>query len=441
MPVIAAPRRALPFIFLLFAPLLPALDGPTARIEDDSALRRSLIPTWFKESPARVLAARPFLRTLPGGSRVEVRAEERQGEFTIVLARELNASGDFPGWAQGTFTLTRRLNGGEPVCIRLFPRSDARTYVQFRPRPDGKSLMDLVAYDAYLIQSRPIPLAFDRLLEIPVEEMYRAAGSVFLRRYFEPDPGRYRDIRSLITAVRVRLPELSFRDDGAVDSAGRYVFIKDQRPQPGNGGLNCSGFAKWFVDGLLRPLTGERLAIDPLKAPFGERGSAFTDPFEASRDPFFGLDWTRNLAARANGVLRAPAFGAVEEFEVRNAPFSSVILRNGRGVQTGERAFPGFLHNAGFGIEGIEALLYTLAVDEPGHIYLASISQEMDPAPRMRQHYHRAVLIPYFDEYGRFRITVFESAGETSFARFNTRYGGGHCVNLVRIPAEAAFEP
>jgi hypothetical protein len=311
--------------------------------------------------------------------------------------------------------------------------------------------MDVIVYDAYLVQSRPIPLSFDRLLEIPVEEIYHAAGGSFPRRYFEPDTGRGRDIRSLIRAVRARLPEIRFRDDGAMDQDGRYVFINGQNPQPGRGGLNCSGFAKWFVDGLLRPSqpggSGEDssekwLPIDILKKPFGERGSPFTEAFETSRDPFFGLDWTRNLAAQANKALRSPAFAVVEEFEIRRAPFSAVITRNSRGQQTGERAYPGFLLNTGFGMEGLEALLYTLAIDEPGTIYLASISQEMDPAPRMRQHFHIAVLIPCFDEYGRFTITVFESAEETSFSRFKNRYAAaGHCANLVRIPSEAAFNP
>jgi hypothetical protein len=434
-------RPALAGLWLFFSPLLFALDIPTVRIEDDSALRRSLITTLFQEAPARVLAARPSLHTLPGGSRVEVRVEEGQGEFSVLLAREFNRSGDFPGWAQGSFALTRRRSDGAYLRLRIFPRSDSNTYVQIRPKGDGKSLLDVVAYDAYLVQSRPIPLEFERILQVPVEEVYRAAGGAFPRRYFEPDFDRYRDLRALVQAVRARLPELRFRDDGAIDDAGRYVFIKDLSPQPGAGGLNCSGFAKWFVDGLLRPLTGELLPIEPLKAPPAERGSGFTDAYEELRDPFFGLDWTRNLALRANSTLRSPALGKVEEFEVRRAPFSSMIVRNSRGVRTGERSFPGFLLNAGFGVEGLEALLYSLSIDEPGQVYLASINQEMDPAPRMRQHFHIAVLFPYFDEYGRFRVVVFESAEETSFARFKTRYAPGHCVNLVRIPVEAGFAP
>jgi hypothetical protein len=58
----------------------------------------------------------------------------------------------------------------------------------------------------------------------------------------------------------------------------------------------------------------------------------------------------------------------------------------------------------------------------------------------MRQHFHVAVLVPYFDQYGGFQIAVFESAEETRFSRFKARYPG-HNVNLVRIPVEGAFDP
>jgi hypothetical protein len=58
----------------------------------------------------------------------------------------------------------------------------------------------------------------------------------------------------------------------------------------------------------------------------------------------------------------------------------------------------------------------------------------------MRQYFHIAALIPYFDEYGVFRVAVFESAAETSFRAFRSRYPG-HYANLVRVPFETAFEP
>jgi hypothetical protein len=263
----------------------------------------------------------------------------------------------------------------------------------------------------------------------------------------------YRDKRDFISAVRSRLPELNFIDDGAMDENGRYVFIntleaQDPRTLGEPAGLNCSGFAKWVVDGILKPVSGSRLSIAPLKRPFGDRGSSFTEPWEASRDPFFGLDWCRNLAARAASVLRSPAFAAgADEIEVRHWPFAELVKRGKDGVSP--QSYPGFLKDAGFGIEGLHALLYTLAVDEPGYIYLAAVNNEISAPttasnprglPRMRQYFHIAVLVPYFNENGVFQVVVFESAAETSFTHFKTRYPE-HFVNLSRVPVEAAFDP
>jgi hypothetical protein len=451
-------RSALFFaLFLLPAFSGEALDLPTRRVEDDSSLRISLRDGWLTETPARVLAKKPLTRSLPGGGRVEVRAEAAgRDEFLVILARELRTgergSGTFPGWAQGSWILSRRRDTGAPTRLRVFPRSDPYTYVQFFPLSADKCRMDLVLYDAYVIRSLPLPVPFERLLTMPVEELYAMAGDRFPRRYFDPDPADYRDLQGFMSRLRERLPELEFRDDGAFDENGRYVYIASLEGQGENPGLNCSGFAKWVVDGILRPVTGERLAIEPLKAPYGQRGSSFTEAWEELRDPFFGLDWTRNLASRAMSVLRSPASGGIEDFEVRSWPFSRLIIRqSGRsGRETlSEREYPGYLENSGFGFEGLQPLLYTLAIDEPGRIYLASVNNETGPPaspdnprgmPRMRQHFHVAVLAPYFNEYGNFQVAVFESAEETRFSNFRTRYPG-HNVNLVRLPVEGSFDP
>jgi hypothetical protein len=433
-------------LVVLCGPFLSAQDLPTRLIPDDSSLRLSLRDGWFTEVPSTVLNRGPLLQTLPGGGRVEVRSEEAGEEFMIILAREL--TGSFPGWAQGSWTLTRRRDDGSPVRIRVFPQTDFNNYVQFRPFLKDKCLMDVVIYNSYVVNSLPLPVSFERLYVLPLEEVLGMAQDKFPRRYFEPQIDAYRDLRAFIAAVRERIGELSFGDDGAMDENGRYVFINDLAPQTGEPGLNCSGFAKWLVDGILRPLTGERLPVGPLKARYGERGSGFTEPWEALRDPFFGLDWTRNLAAAANRVLRAPDFGTLEEIEVRDAPFSAVIRRDRQGATI--RPFPGYLANAGFSIEGIQPLLYTLAINEPGRIYLASVNSEMGAPvtetnqrglPRLRQHFHVAVLIPYFNSYGNFRVALFESAEETRFNDFRTRYSADHYVNLVRIPVETSFNP
>jgi hypothetical protein len=431
-------RRWVIAVLLLLGLMLPlsGLDLPTRKIADDSSLRIDLKDLWFTEAPTQVLARKSFIHTLSGGGRIQVRTEVGKDEFMIILAREWNES--YPGWAQGSWVLTRGKNDGTMRRIRIFLRSDPNTYIQFRPFTLDRCIMDVVLYDAYIVHSLPLPIAFERLLVAPVAEILNMMGNKFPRRYFDPDPMMYQDLRTFMDLVRKRLPELSFRDDGAIDEEGRYVFINTLNQQEGSGGLNCSGFAKWVVDGILRPLTGKRLTIAPLKEPFGKRGSSFSDAYEKSRDPFFGLDWTRNLASIVGTAFRSSGYGQLEEFEVQQWPFS-IIIRRTKGGNSAE-PYPGFLLNAGFSFEGLHPLLYTLAINEPGHIYLASVNDEIGPAPRMRQHFHVAVLAPYFNEYGDFRVAVFESAAETSFAQFKNRYPG-HFINLVRIPVENDFDP
>jgi hypothetical protein len=441
--------------------LLPlgALDIPSAGIEDDSALRISLRDEWFLDTQDRVIAKKTQFHTLPGGGRIQVRAERSDDEFAVILARELTGPGGqgmgtFPGWAQGSWVYVRSRADGSPLRVRIYLRSDRYTFIQFRPLDRDRCQMDIVLYDGYIRRSLPVALPFERLLGMPLESVFTIAGEKLPRRYFDPDPANYRDLRLFIGNLRRKLPEISFRDDGAIDAQGGYVFIETLAAQDGKGGLNCSGFAKWVVDGILRPLTGGRLDIAALKAPFGLRGSSYTDMWEDIRDPFFGLDWTRNLAAQAWTVLRSPAYAVPEEFEVRDWPFSDLIYRGEESGQNAApppalRSYPGYLENSGFGVEGLRALLYTLAIDDPGRIYLASVNNETGPAttadnprglPRMRQHFHVAVLVPYFDEYGGFQIAVFESAEETRFSRFMARYPG-HNVNLVRVPVEGALDP
>jgi hypothetical protein len=463
-------KKPIFFIFCLILALAGnlafGLDLAIGKIPDDSALRTRVKDTWLSQSPDDVLAKPRVLYNLDGGGRVELRAEAGQTEFMVIFARELNGangnSGFFPGWAQGSWILTRRKDTGAATKIRVFLRSDFNTYVQFRPFSTDKCLMDVVLYDAFIVQSLPLPVPLERLYTMPLTEVLNLAGVKFPLKYFEPNPVDYRDQRLLIKKVRERLPELQFADDGAIDQTGRYVYIETGATQREKPGLNCSGFTKWMIDGILRPATGERLAIPPLKAPFGERGSSFTDLWEELRDPFFGLDWIRNLASQAGTTLRSPAFGSLNEIEVRHEPFSQVILRGKNNSVT--YPYPGFLGNAGYGVEGLQALLYTLAIDDPHRFYLAAVNNERGPptteanprgSPRMREYFHVMAFIPYFTENGVFQIAVFESAAETSISAFKNRYPpseqivngeraiypNGHCVSLVRVPVETGFDP
>jgi len=451
-------------IFFFLASIFPVngLDLNISRISDDSLLRNRLKDTWFLDSPRNVLSRRAIVETLESGERVEVSVIEGRDEFMVILSRELirgrlatdanpgysrRPTGLFPGWAQGSWMLTRNKATGEPTLIRIFLRSDEYTYIQFRPFGPDKSQMDVVLYGGYITRSMPVAVPLERLYTMPLNEVLRLAEGKIDFHYFEPDPVMYRDTWSFVNHVRQRLGSLSFADDGAIDENGSYVYIDSLQPQTERPGLNCSGFVKWLIDGILRPVTGQRLSITPLKAPFGNRGSSFTANWEESRDVYFGLDWIRNLAAQTNGTLRSSGYRALEEFEIRHDIFSYIIMNeNNRFV---DRSYPGFLNEAGYGIEGLRPMLYTLAIDEPYSFYLAAVNTEIRApitrtnlrgSPILRQYFHVAALVPYFDEFGIFRIAVFESAAETSFNTFRARYPA-HYINLVKIPVRSAFDP
>jgi len=425
------------------------------------------------DSYNRVLSQRPGIELLETGERVQISAREGTEEFVVHFSREWirgavaagenpaaerRATGQFPGWAQGSWILTRRKDTGAGTLIRIYLRSDQYTHIQFRPYDIDKVYMDVMLYGAYFARSVPIAVppspqgttpsanaSFERLYTMQLRDILRLAEGKFPVRYFEPNPAYYRDSRNLVNQVRSKLRDLRFADDGAIDENGNYVLIKNLQSQSAQrAGLNCSGFVKWMIDGILRPVTGNRLTIAALKEPFGQRGSSFTELWEESRDVFFGLDWIRNLAAAANSVIRSPVYGVLEEFEVRDNYFSLLSVMQNNAVVT--NSYPGFMNEAGYGLDGLHPLLYALAVDDPFSFYLAAISNEIAAAssptgtPRLRQYYHVAALVPYFDEFGIFRIAVFESAEETQFGAFRGRYPG-HFINLVKIPVTSGFNP
>jgi len=442
-----------------------SIDLPVSQISDDSLLRIRLKDSWFNETPDRVLARRTVTEQLESGERVQVSSTEGRDEIMVLLSRELirgriasdtnisaerRGTGQYPGWAQGSWMLTRRKDTGAGTLIRIFPRSDQYTYIQFRPLDSEKCFLDAVLYRGYLVRSVQIPVAFERLYTMQLRDILKLAEEKVPMHYFNPQPQLYQNHRRFVSQVRAAISAegLRFADDGAIDENGNYVFIETlQRQNPASRGLNCSGFVKWLIDGILRPVTGERLPITPLKAPFSERGSSFTANWEQRRDPYFGLDWIRNLASEANGILRSASYKNLDEFEVRKDNFSLIMVGENRNFTP--QTYPGFLGEAGYGVEGLHPLLYTLAIDEPFSFYLAAVNTEIGApvtadnprgSPRLRQYFHVAALVPYFDETGAFRVVVFESASETSFAAFRTRYPG-HFVNLVQIPIPSGFNP
>jgi hypothetical protein len=227
---------------------------------------------------------------------------------------------------------------------------------------------------------------------------------------------------SHVEHIRRLLPLLSDNDDGALDRDRRYVFIDSGNPQGGAGGLNCSGFAKWITDGFHYGLEGTYLPIEPLKEKHLDyRGNRWSLRFEDERDPYFGLDWSRNLAVslwRAQGhVSFSP-----EDFDVRRVGYLA------------------YREDVGFPVENLELLMFLEAAENPGHFYIGSLNREYGSQPVLRQHFHMLVLFPYFTPSGILRIAVFDRNREVTLEGTANRYAGAH-IHLVRMPIGDSFVP
>lgn len=222
--------------------------------------------------------------------------------------------------------------------------------------------------------------------------------------------------KELYKVISLNIVKLKDSSIGAIDADGCYL-------KNANNGLNCSGFAKWIVDGFYTPLCKnyeqKYMSIQKLrKKHLSERGTSDILIYEDSRDPYFGLDWTRNLAVEL-GKKRGenPAY---KTYDVTDSSIATYVM------------------NCGYPIWKIEKVLEEQEGLHPGRMYLGSINGYFGEEPKLWQHYHIAVFIPYY-ENDVLKIAVLERNKETSFSYLLERYPNTYC-HLVAISTEGEFE-
>lgn len=369
----------------------------------------------------------PFL-----SQRVRFRIEQdRDRGFTYlifeneVLLSQTNSrnviAGPFPLVSPGNMVIRRTHQSGAIDQIRFFLGQGPHVFLRFFPHGTNQTRASFFAYNDLipLIDDMILPFPIERILSLPVEELIVVlSGNGQWSRFLHPTSVYdYELIEAMVTQLRPLLPSLPDMDDGAMDQYGRFVSINSQMPRT-LPGLNCSGFAKWVADGVYAGYSQNNLymAIEPLKEKhFDLRGSALALEFEELRDPYFGLDWTRNiaqtLAQTRSGIDHHP-----EDMDVRQVPFFQ------------------YTEDVGYSVRDLWQILYLLAITEPGHFYLGSINGEFGANPVLWQHYHVVVLFPYFDLNGVFRVAVMERNVETGVNSLIERYAQ-HYIHLVGIRA------
>lgn len=359
------------------------------------------------------------------GGRFFFRTYEQTGSRYYAFMHT-DEEGDLALAAPGTWIVRRRLEDGAFEQIKVFLQNDESSFLRIFPA--GRTTrMDVEIAGVPLYRGIPVPMTLERVLTAPYAMLQASTRGIVEWNLLEPDtdhPG-YRRIERVVERIRSEIPRLNDADDGAMNSDGTYVFIETGEAQGDEGGLNCSGFAKWVVDGFYRPRTGELLPVEPLKTKHLDyRGTSWSHSLEETRDPYFGLDWTRNLALHLY----------VLDHETDPAGLDPGI----RDVD--DLSSADYIRNVGYSMQDIRHVLYRLALSEPGTMYLGSVNQSFGDDLVLRQHTHVVVFLPWFDSSGRFRVAVMERNAETSITSLVDRYEGEY-IHLVRVATSDSFDP
>jgi len=407
--------------------------------EDNADARAYLEQTIFAPTDEVLAAESRILSVSDDAHRVRFEvAKDENACYLLFLNDYPNApSGEdqFPIAGRGNYVVKRRLTDGAFLQVKVFLQNDPDYYL--RIFPEGGEVLDAGAshagrsfVDVYLAGTRVyrgvvLPISFGQVLTESLQRVIDLTADSIDWGLLLPDSksAAFNDERFMIAAIRKALPTLPDAEDGAMDQNGRLVRISSLAPPENLPGFNCSGFAKWVADGLYKPATGHFLSINALSAKHPElRGNRWSRQVEDARDPYFGLDWTRNIAAALMALDRPGETISPTAADVRDVPFQQ------------------YVENVGYPIFELKEVLYLLAASNPGNFYLGSVNREFGTDPVLRQHTHVVVLFPYLLDDGEFRVVVFERNIETSTESLLKRYPNDY-IHLVRIRASSAYVP
>jgi len=416
-------------LFLVSLCCLIVFCGPSAQALDRSIFSlenyeaRAAVKEVLISSLAELEGVKPALiAQRESALRVQFRVESQGGFLYLLFLNE--SEGAFPVAGRGNIIIKRDMRDGRFVQMKLFLRAHSECFIRIFPA-GKRSLMDVTLFGEPLYQKVLLPLEFTQLLDTPFSEIVSLTAATVDWPLLLYEGRDEEDRRGGAIAQRIRelVPRLKALEDGAMDARGKYVLIAGGAPQGEPGGFNCSGFAKWVVDGFIIPLLGRGLEIESLKKKRTEvRGNRWNTRYEQQRDPYFGLDWSRNLAIALLEAREGRAIADPERADVRQVQF----LR--------------YTEDVGYPLHALELLLFLDCQKNPGSFYLGSVNGEYGREPVLHQHFHLVVFFPYFTAGGEFKTAAFEINRETGLESLKARFKQDY-IHLVRLSCGGTFSP
>ncbi|MCP4295376.1 MAG: hypothetical protein GY786_07200 [Proteobacteria bacterium] len=290
--------------------------------------------------------------------------------------------------------------------------------------------MDVYMFGSRIYESILIPVDFKRILISPFSILLNLTDDSINWDDLFTDVSwlEWKNIKSIVNSIKPCLDDIVEVDDGAQNQYGDFVYIEDGREQDASAGLNCSGFTKWIADGVYSSYDeksdtdSKYIDLELLKTATEEnRDRNEWNRNFADRDPYFGLDWIRNIAdilyKRRTGLESDSS-----DFDVNETPYFT------------------YVNNIGYPISDLSAVLYLQAVKNPGTFYLGAINTEFGSKPVLRQYRHVAAFFPWFSEDGDFHISVLDTGSQKSVIELEGQFPGAF-VQLVQIEGVERFSP
>lgn len=410
-------KRSILLSVLVIAALAPVtVQAEVARFPDNHAVRQKLADV-ITASTANVLATPGALyRDTNTGTAVRFEVVTQNDYFYLVFANRVN--GGYPLDSPGSYIIKRNERDGSFVQVKIFLNGNPNSFVRIFPMGD-RSRMDLFLYGYQLYHDVTIPIRFGQILTDPFSKVIALTEPsidwplVLPVRPLSED----RVVESMVSTIRNLLPRLTAAS--SAPGAG-FTYLEELRALS-HGGFTCTGLGKWVIDGLYEPQTGHLISIESLKKKHLElRGNPWSNRYEKERDPYFGLDWTRNLAVALTRLANSSS--GVRADDVTDVPNFT------------------YVDNVGYPIDNLNIILYELAVANPGYFYLGAVNREYGNNPVLREFTHVVALFPYFDSQGRFRVAVVDRGLEKGVTPLKKRFPNDY-IHLVRVQASREFHP
>lgn len=432
-------------------------------ISDSAEIRGALIEEWFEAPLYAVRDYKPVLYKNNNDEVFQVKLEESDSYYSIIVAPEIEMSIDiytdegitteiqkaYPSDAQGSWVLIKDKKTEEPIHIRYYFLRNSEVYIQFSPFRKS-SLSDLVIFGGYAAKGVPTGLPFDFFYTASIEDVMSVTKTNIPWNYVQVEIERYESVRQMAAVIKETLPDIVFLDSAMYDENGDLVNVFTGNPITqadfANAGmefdetklyLSSAGFLKWVADGLVEPITGGQLRREALITPTVQvKENGYQGTLSRNYNLFFGLNWVRNLASAIVSVYTGSKYLYDNSgVDVTIQPFASEVSHN----KTSNALT--FVSDSGYTIGGLKTLFYVLATTDPETFYLGAIREiDRTVTPEVKAFNECVIFMPYFETNGRFSCFVFIDGKELSLDQFCQIYAENF-VYLTKVKSSERFYP